>query len=845
MNHSAESVSIMYIKTDKDSMEHLYMQSIAGLIGARVIQRKQNYPVLYLATDSRSIVSGYETLFFALTTSRNDGHQYIDHAYTKGVRGFVISSLNFELEKYRDASFLLVMDTLEALQLLAKSVRERFNGNVIGITGSNGKTIVKEWLSELLADECNIIRSPKSYNSQIGVPLSVWLMKDEADVALIEAGISQPGEMEKLQPMIKPKIGIMTNIGDAHQSNFASLSQKIEEKMKLFDEAETVIYRSDYPEIDEIVKKKAAEKGIKPFSWSMMDENANMFVFLVQKVPEGCGIVAQCGERTYAISIPFSDDASVEDALTCLSTLIVLKQDEERILNRFSILQPVAMRLEIKKGINDCVIINDSYNSDWNSLSIALDTLEQQASEGFLKKTLILSDIYYSSKSDDDLYLELANLIRLRGIDKFIGIGPNLKKHTNNFGYECSFFNSTSDFIAKINKSDFNHEAILLKGSRTFAFDQIASILQHKAHETVMEVDMSAMIHNLNFFRSKLKPSTKVMAMVKAFSYGSGNAEIARLLEFHHVDYLAVAIADEGVELRKAGVTLPIIVMNPEVHSFDTMLENRLEPNIYSIKVLEQFLSVARRNAVRSFPVHIKIDTGMKRLGFENESEISQLLAIINQGKELHICSVFSHLAASDDPAFDDFTHKQISRFETLSALIQAGSDHPVIRHILNSSGIERFAESQFEMVRIGIGLYGISPANQDKLQNVSTLKTTISQIRDVKAGETVGYGRKGVVNVDSKIAVLPIGYADGLSRHLGNGVGKLWINGKMAPIIGNICMDMCMIDVTGIEAKEGDRVVIFGKENPVQQLADLLGTIPYEVFTSVSQRVKRVYFQE
>ncbi len=826
-------------------MEYLYIQSIAGRIGARVIQKKQNYPVVYLATDSRTIVSGYETLFFALVTARNDGHQYIDHAYAKGVRGFVISSFNFEVEKYRDATFLLVMDTLEALQKLAASVRVSFSGNVIGITGSNGKTIVKEWLSELLADEGTTIRSPKSYNSQIGVPLSVWLMKDGADLAIIEAGISQPGEMEKLQEIVKPKIGIFTNIGEAHQSNFKNIQGKIKEKLKLFDHAEVLVYRSDYSELDHLIKEKATSGKIRTFTWSMMDEQADLFVFIVQKVPEGCGIVAQCGERTYAISIPFSDDASVENALTCLATLIVLKKDDEAILNRFSILQPVAMRLEIKHGINDCIIINDSYNSDFNSLNIALDTLEQQASEGFLKKTLILSDIYYSPKSDKDLYQELASLIKFRGIERFIGIGPNLKAQSEFFGYNAKFFNSTSEFISQLNKNEFNQEAILLKGARTFAFDQIASVLQHKAHETVLEIDLSALVHNLNYFKSALDPKTKVMVMVKAFSYGSGSAEIARLLEFHHVDYLAVAIADEGVELRKAGITLPIVVMNPEVHSFDTMLENRLEPNLYSIRLLEQFLTVARRNAVRSFPVHVKIDTGMKRLGLESDSEISQFLAIINQGKELYISSAFSHLAASDEPIHDEFTALQIERFLHLSQLVQSGSGNPIIRHILNSSGVERLPEYQFEMVRIGIGLYGISPTNQDKLQNVSTLKTTISQLREVKAGESVGYGRKGTADQDLLIAVLPIGYADGLNRRLGNGVGKLWVNGHLAPIIGNICMDMCMIDVTGIGAKEGDRVIVFGKELPVSIMAQSLDTIPYEVFTSVSQRVKRVYFQE
>jgi Alr-MurF fusion protein len=826
-------------------MEQMYIQSIAGKIGARVIQRKVNYPVLYLSTDSRTIVSGYETLFFALVTARNDGHQYIDHAYTKGVRGFVISSLDFEVEKYRDATFLLVMDTLVALQTLASTVRRAFAGDVIGITGSNGKTIVKEWMSELLADDCTTIRSPKSYNSQIGVPLSAWLMKDSADIAIIEAGISEPGEMEKLQPIIKPRVGVITNIGEAHQANFESYSQKIEEKLTLFHDSEVIVYRSDYEFIYAEVKKLAEAKNIRTFSWSMMDEQADLFVFIVQKVPEGCGIVAQSGERTYAISIPFSDDASVENALSCLATLIVLEKDHEEVLNRFSILQPVAMRLEIKQGINNCIVINDSYNSDLNSLSIALDTLEQQASEGFLTKTLILSDIYSSSKPDEVLYAEVADLVKFRGIQRFIGIGPNIKLQESQFSVDADFFSSTAEFLSQLDRSSFEQQAILLKGARAFHFDQIAAVLQQKAHETVLEIDMSAMVHNLNYFKSKLNPSTKMMAMVKAFSYGSGNAEIARLLEFHHVDYLAVAIADEGVELRKAGIALPIVVMNPEEHSFDMMLENRLEPNIYSLRLLMQFLGVARRNAVRGFPIHVKIDTGMKRLGLENENEVSQLLAMINQGKELYVSSVFTHLAASDDPAHDVFTKQQIERFENLAKLMQAGSPHPLLRHVLNSAGIERFSECQYEMVRLGIGLYGVSVINPQLLQNVSTLKTTISQIRQVKSGETIGYNRRGVALKDTTIGVLPIGYADGLNRRLSNGVGKMWVKGSMAPIIGNICMDMCMIDITGLDVHEGDRVVVFGKEHPATEMADILDTIPYEVFTSVSQRVKRIYFQE
>lgn len=819
--------------------------SIANILGASFLIKGPKLSITYLSTDSRTIVSGPETLFFALVSERNNGHDYLRKAYEKGVRSFVISNDKKNLTKYPDATFLWVDDTLVALQMLAAERRKHFEGNVIGITGSNGKTIVKEWLSELLVDDYRIIRSPKSYNSQIGVPHSLWLLDDHADMAFIEAGISQPGEMEKLQKMINPRYGIITNIGEAHQANFETAEQKIKEKLRLFDEAEVIIYCKDYTGIDQEVQKRVLEKGICPVSWSMMDETADLFIYFVQKIPEGCGIIGQVKDKQYAISIPFSDDASVENAITCLAALIAIGKDQDQVLNRFSTLMPVAMRMEIKQGINQCIIINDSYSSDINSLAIALDTLDQQASQGFMPKTLILSDIFYSSKSDEALYTEVAQLIKLRSIERFIGIGTNLKKHRELFGDNAIFFSSTADFLANLTSIGLQNEVVLLKGAREYQFDQIASILQAKAHETVLEIDLSAMIYNLNHFRSKLKKDTKIMAMVKAFSYGSGMAEIARLLEFHQVNYLAVAIADEGVALRKAGITIPIVIMNPEEHSFDMMFEHLLEPNIYSTRLLEQFLHSAQRNAVCNFPIHVKIDTGMKRLGFDSEEEIKFLLEKVKRGNVLHISTVFTHLAASDDPAEDGFTQIQFHRFEKLAKMIQSQTEHHVMLHALNSAGIERFAQHQYDMVRLGIGLYGISQVNQQALQNVSTLKTTISQIRKVSKGETIGYGRKGSATKDMHIATLPIGYADGFNRRLSQGNGKVWINGKLAPVVGNVCMDMCMVDVSGIDCSEGDRVVIFGAEYPASEMAKALDTIPYEVFTSISQRVKRVYFQE
>lgn len=819
--------------------------TVSEIINAQVLHKGSEYPISYLSTDSRTIVSGIETLFFALVTSGNNGHNYIRNAYDKGVRSFVISDKNKRYDKYNDATFLLVSNTLEALHTLAASRRDKFRGNVIGITGSNGKTIVKEWLSELLVDDYKIIRSPKSYNSQIGVPHSAWLLDNEADMAFLEAGISQPGEMEKLERIIRPRYGIITNIGEAHQSNFQSVEQKVDEKLKLFKNSEVVIYRKDYPSIDAAVQKMAQEKGIVPISWSMMDETADLFIYFVQKIPEGCGIIGQVKERQYAISIPFSDDASVENAISCLAALIAIGKDQDQILERFSTLQPVAMRMEIRQGINQCILINDSYNSDLNSLSIALDTLDQQASEDFMPKALILSDIYYSSKSDEDLYAEVAQLVKLRAIERFIGIGPNLTRQSHLFSSNARFFSSTADFLAQLPSLGLNNEVILLKGAREFHFDQIASMLQDKAHETMLEIDMTAMIRNLSYFKSKLKPNVKIMAMVKAFSYGSGMAEIARLLEFHQVNYLAVAIADEGVALRKAGITLPIVVMNPEEHSFDMMFEHMLEPNIYSKRLLDQFLTCAQRNALSSFPIHIKIDTGMKRLGFETEDELLYLIEKVKRGNVLHIKSVFTHLSSSDNPEEDNFTQLQFHRFEKMAKIIQDNTEHQVMKHVLNSAGIERFPNNQYDMVRLGIGLYGISSTDPNTVENVSTLKTTISQIREVPKGETIGYGRAGVAKTNMRIATLPIGYADGFNRRLSNGIGKVWINGKLAPVVGTVCMDMCMVDISNIEANEGDRVIVFGKEYPATEMAKALYTIPYEIFTSISQRVKRVYFQE
>jgi Alr-MurF fusion protein len=825
-------------------MNSLILSAISQIVGG-TLKGNKNLSIDTLSTDSRTLLNATNTLFFALKTAQSDGHKYVEAAYKKGVRAFVVQHEMNELAEPNDASFLLVSNALDALQKLATFKRNSFNGKTIGITGSNGKTIVKEWIHELLSPNMATTRSPKSYNSQIGVPLSVWLASENDEVAIWEAGISQPGEMVKLAPIIQPQIGIFTNIGEAHQANFTSTKQKVEEKMHLFQQAQVLVFCRDHAEIREAAEALASQNNMECFDWSTSESSARLFIETVEITPDGTGILARTEDKQYALSIPFSDAASIENACQCLALLSYLKHDGEEVLNRFSTLQPIAMRLEIKEATHNCLLINDSYNADINSLRIALTTLNQQASKGHLSRTLVLSDIQQSGEMPDVLYKHVAELVQQSEIDRFIAIGTQIGSHRELFGVQAQFFASTDEFLSQLPRLGFSNEAILLKGARAFQFDQIASALQSKVHETVLEIDMSAMVHNLNYFRHKLNASTKIMVMVKAFSYGSGTAEIARLLEFHRADYLAVAIADEGVALRKAGISMPIVVMNPEEHSFDLMIENRLEPNIYSHSVFTKFLQAAKRSAVHDFPIHIKTDTGMKRLGFEHCWEVEQLAQQVRSGNELHIQSVFSHLAGSDEETHDAFTLQQIERFQTLSDALIAAYGRPVDRHILNSAGIERFSQFQFEMARLGIGLYGISTINNNNLQNVSTLKTTISQIKSIQPGETVGYGRKGVAERETRIAILPIGYADGLNRRLSNGIGCVNVNGQNAPIFGNICMDMCMVDISKCQAQEGDRVVVFGKELSPLVMANALETIPYEVFTSVSQRVKRVYFQE
>jgi alanine racemase len=821
------------------------IEAIAGITGGELISDDfEDHVVTDILIDSRRLITPENCLFIALVTKKNDGHRFIEELYGKGVRNFIISNPEYKPEK---SNCVLVPHTLQALQKLTAHHRKGFNIPVIGITGSNGKTIVKEWLFQLLSPEYTITRSPKSYNSQVGVPLSVWQLKEESQMGIFEAGISEPDEMDKLQAIINPTVGIFTNIGQAHSENFITLTQKAGEKLKLFTRVKTLIYSPDYAEIQETVIRSELLRKIKAFTWSRK-QDADLRIKTVTRKKDNTSLISAIyNQQEISIKIPFANEASVENAIICWAALLHLGYKNEVIANRMLQLQPIAMRLEMKEGINHCSIINDSYNSDINSLNIALDFLNQQNQH--LKKTVILSDILQTGMNENELYGEIADLLKQKGVSRIIGIGPAISKQASQFELEKLFFVDTNDFITKFSFADFQNETILLKGARIFEFEQISQALQQKAHETVLEINLNALVHNLNYFRKKLNPHTAIMAMVKAFSYGSGSFEIANILQFHRIEYLAVAYADEGVELRKAGIKTPIMVMNPDEQSFDAIIKHNLEPEIYNFRSLNLLEEATRANLIpdnKPVKVHLKLDTGMHRLGFAKD-EIDPLIEKLVQMPSIYVRSVFSHLASSEDPADDAFTRQQIDLFQQMAFRIMEHSDHHILMHILNSAGISRFPDAQFDMVRLGIGLYGIpsTPEEKEKLENVSTLKSTISQIKHIPTGETIGYNRKWKAERDMRIAVIPVGYADGLDRKLSNGKGSLFIHHKPVPIVGNVCMDMCMVDVTDVDAHEGDDVIIFGNEYAVGELAKQLDTIPYEVLTGISRRVKRVYYHE
>lgn len=789
---------------------------VTTLIGARRYG-ETDANIGWLLTDSRSLCFPEATLFFAIKTDRNDGHKYIDDLYRSGVRNFVIEKLPEEYAvTYPDANFLMVPSTLKALQRLAERHRDEFDIPIIGITGSNGKTIVKEWLYQLLMPTRVVTRSPRSYNSQIGVPLSVWLLDERTEIGLFEAGISMPGEMAALSGIIQPTIGIITNIGQAHQENFGSMDEKCREKMRLFHDAKVVFYNAD----DETIK-------------------ANIGMLKCEKVPF----------HPYEGEMPFIDRASKENAGACAAVARYLGLTDKEIADGMRRLEPVAMRLEVKQGQHGCILINDSYNSDINSLDIALDFMQRRQDTshgGQLPETLILSDIYQSGVAQETLYGEVSTLVKERGVQKIIGIGEQISQQKDVFDIaEKYFFESTSDFIDSEVFDNLHDEIILIKGARKFGFDHITELLEQKVHETILEVNLNAVVDNLNFYRSFLRPETKMVCMIKADGYGSGAVEIAKTLQEHRVDYLAVAVADEGVTLRKAGITSNIMIMNPEMTSFKTMFDYELEPEVYSFRLLEALIRAARKEGITGYPVHIKLDTGMHRLGFNPKEDMPRLIDRLQHQKALTPRSVFSHFVGSDSDDFDNFSAMQFRLFDEASSQLQAAFTHKILRHIDNSAGIEHFPERQLDMCRLGIGLYGVDSRDNRILHNVCTLKTTILQLRKVPKEETVGYSRRGVLTRDSVIAAIPIGYADGLNRHLGRGKCYCLVNGKPAPYIGNICMDVAMIDVTEIDCREGDTVEIFGDHLPVTVLSDAIDTIPYEVLTGISNRVKRVYFQD
>ena len=826
------------------------IEKVTTLIGARRYGNTEAQ-VSWLLTDSRSLCFPEETLFFALKTQRNDGHRYIQDLYNRGVRQFVVEQVPDHFESlYPEANFLRVPHTLAALQRLAERHRDEFSLPIVGITGSNGKTMVKEWLYQLLLPSQRIVRSPRSYNSQIGVPLSVWLLNEQTEVGIFEAGISQPGEMMALRDIIQPTIGVLTTLGAAHQENFRSMEEKCMEKLELMHDTEAMVYCSDNDIVSRCIRRMNY-KGEK-ISWSMCDEQATLFIKNVEN--SRITYIWQGEENCY--TIPFIDEASIENSITCAAVALRLGLTPAQLADRMPKLEPVAMRLEVKEGQRGCILINDSYNSDINSLDIALDFMQRRLQRNHncqlsivnsqLKKTLVLSDIFQTGVSAAELYAQVSELAVKRGITKFIGIGPELTAQADKIQIaDKQFFADVNHFLSSDAFAALRDEMILLKGARPFGFDLITEQLEQKVHETILEVNLNAVVENLNYYRSFMKPETKMVCMIKADAYGAGAVEIAKTLQDHRVDYLAVAVADEGVTLRKAGITANIMIMNPEMTAFKTMFDYDLEPEVYSFRLLDALIKAARKEGITGWPVHIKFDTGMHRLGFDPERDIDELIDRLTHQQAIIPRSVFSHFVGSDSDDFDNFSRLQFKRFEIGSQKLQDAFSHKILRHIDNSAGIEHFPDRQLDMCRLGLGLYGVDPRDNRILHTVSTLKTTILQMRDVPKSETVGYSRKGKLERDSVIAAIPIGYADGLNRHLGNRHCYCLVNGQKAEYVGNICMDVALIDVTDIPCKEGDQVEIFGEHLPVTVLSDVLETIPYEVLTGISNRVKRVYFQD
>ncbi|SOD11604.1 bifunctional UDP-N-acetylmuramoyl-tripeptide:D-alanyl-D-alanine ligase/alanine racemase [Pedobacter xixiisoli] len=808
------------------------IEQISEIVGGKVVLFDKEVMIKNLVIDSRTLINAPNALFFAIKAQRN-GHQFIANAYQNGIRNFVVSE-DINYEKYPETNWIKVGDVLSALQRLATYHRSAHQLEVIGITGSNGKTIVKEWLYQLLSADYNVVRSPKSYNSQLGVPLSVWQINDSHNLGIFEAGISTTGEMKQLASIIQPSIGILTNIREAHDEGFTNKVEKLREKLQLFEGVQTFIYSPEY------ILAEVALPGKQKFTWSF-SQPADLQILEVSNEGTNTVLKAEYAEEQIGIIIPFTDAAAIENTVICWATLLAMGYETEEAAFRLSKLVKVGMRLQLINGIDHCSLIDDSYSADISSLSIALDFLNQQNQHA--KRTLILSDLHETGKSADELYQEISILLKQKKINRLVGIGEQITAHQHLFEIEKSFFNDTSDFLAQVGQHNFNNETILIKGARKFGFEQVVKRLAQKVHDTVLEVNLNALLANLQFYKAKLAPGVKTMAMVKAFSYGSGSFEIANLLQYHKVDYLAVAYVDEGIALRKAGISLPIMVMSPEPSAFDAMLRYQLEPEIYSLEVLQSFLHFLPEQ-VSHFPIHIKLDTGMHRLGFELQ-QIKELASLLKTEK-LKVVSIFTHLVATDDEQHDEFTKLQVSKYEEMYGVLTSSLAYQPIKHVLNTSGISRWPNYQFDMVRVGIGLYGFDAAlAKGELQTVAALKTTVSQIKQLQPNETVGYGRRGSLPNGGQIATVKIGYADGYSRAFGNGVGKMLVDGELVPTVGSICMDMCMLDVTGLDVAVGDEVIVFNEEHSIVDLAKEIHTIPYEILTNVSQRVKRVYYYE
>lgn len=816
----------------------------------------QNLPIQtnaqYLLNDSRQLSSPQRSIFFAINGLHHDGHQFLDDLYRKGIREFVVErsalspTLMRELGRMKEAKVWQVEDSILAMQEVAKRHREQYNFPVIAITGSNGKTVVKEWLSQLLSNHFKVVKSPKSYNSQIGVPLSVWQMNETHNLGIFEVGISRPDEMANLQKVVQPQIGIFTNIGNAHNEFFEDNLQKIRQKLLLFQHAKQLIYCADYVEIDEIIHKEFVLQNTdcEIISWSRIAD-AKIKVNW-QTEYQNTKVTLNFPKQTETFDVPFTDDASIENAIHCIVTLWFLKYKAVEIQARLQILRPVSMRLELKQGVRNNYLIDDTYNNDLAGLTIALNFLAQQKQR--TRKVLILSDLLETGIPEKELYGQISHLIKHRNLYQFIGIGEVITRNRNLFQHKdknVQFFRNTVDFLDSQTLKDLQESVVLVKGARRFGFESIVNRLVQKTHGTVLEINLDAVTHNLNYFRDKIGQQTKIMVMVKAFAYGSGSTEVANLLQFHGVDYLAVAYTDEGVSLRQNGIYLPIMVMNPTENDFEQLITYSLEPEIYSPRILKQFSEYIDNHNISS-KIHLKLDTGMHRLGFE-KYQLSDLIETIQSNPNLWVSTIFSHLAAADEDKFDDFTLHQVSEFTEMAKQISDAIGYTPSRHLANSAGIARFPEARLDMVRLGVGLYGLAakPEDQENLLTVGTLKTVISQIKHIKSSDTVGYGRKGELTKDTKTATIAIGYADGYDRRFSRGVGEVLIHGHRCKVVGNVCMDMTMVDISDVpHVQEGDEVMIFGNDLTMIELADKIGTIAYEILTSVSQRVKRVFYQ-